>query len=43
VLREHPEYRDLITETVRRVVTPYLTPEGVLMRAGTWIVSAAVN
>jgi len=43
VLREHPEYRDLITETVRRVVTPYLTPEGVLMRAGIWIVSAAVN
>lgn len=43
VLREYPEHRDLITEAVRGVVSPYLTPQGVFMRAGVWIVSAAVN
>jgi len=43
VLREHPEHSDLITATLRRVVTPYLTAQGVFMRAGVWIVTAAVN
>jgi SAM-dependent methyltransferase len=43
LLRDYPDHRDLITDTVRRVVSPYLTPQGVFMRAGVWIVSAAVN
>ena len=39
-LREHTQLRGRIAETVRDVLTHYVTPSGVLMPAAVWIVLA---
>ncbi len=40
LLREHPEYLEEAASAVRPVLAEYLTPSGVLMPAGVWIVRA---
>lgn len=40
LLREHPEYLEETAFAVRPVLADYLTPNGVLMPAGVWIVHA---
>jgi SAM-dependent methyltransferase len=40
LLREHPEYRDAVTAVVRQALVSYATPDGVLMPAAAWIVTA---
>ena len=39
-LREHPDCADVIAKAVRETVAPFATPNGVLMPAAVWIVSA---
>ena len=39
-LRENPDVAQAVVEAVRATVTPYLTPNGVLMPAAVWIVQA---
>lgn len=39
-LRENPECKDALSAAVREVMQAHLTPEGVLMPAAVWIVSA---
>ena len=39
-IREHPECEDQVREAVRALLARHLTPSGVRMRAGVWIVSA---
>ena len=40
-VREHPECEPAVREAVRGVLERHLTPQGVRMRAGVWIVTAA--
>jgi SAM-dependent methyltransferase len=40
-LRENPDHADAVTNLVRPALAAYLTPEGVMMPAAVWIVSAA--
>ncbi len=39
-LREHPQYKDQLAQAVRVVLEPHVTPQGVLMPAAVWIVTA---
>jgi SAM-dependent methyltransferase len=39
-LREHPQCAPAVCDAVERVLSRHLTPDGVLMSAGVWIVSA---
>jgi SAM-dependent methyltransferase len=38
-LRENPDHAEAVMGVVREALTAYLTPEGVLMPAGVWIVN----
>jgi SAM-dependent methyltransferase len=40
VLRENPQLRDRAADAVRKVLTHYATPQGVMMPAAVWIVLA---
>jgi SAM-dependent methyltransferase len=40
-LRDHPEYKERVAAAVRSALEPYITPQGVLMPAATWIFEAA--
>jgi ubiquinone/menaquinone biosynthesis C-methylase UbiE len=42
-LREHPALRDAVKATVAQTLRAHLTPRGVYMRAGVWVVQARVN
>ena len=39
-LREHPELTDKVAVAVRKLLSKYVTPSGVLMPAAAWIVLA---
>lgn len=39
-LREHPEFAEVVADAVRKTLSPYVTPNGVMMPAATWIVQA---
>jgi hypothetical protein len=39
-LRENPQCKEALSAAVREVMQTHLTPEGVLMPAAVWIVSA---
>jgi len=39
-LREHPQFKDRVSDAVRDVLAHYVTPQGVLMSAAVWIVLA---
>ena len=39
-LREHPSYKDVLTEPVRTVLARYVTPRGVRMPSSVWVVTA---
>jgi SAM-dependent methyltransferase len=39
-LREHPDRAEAVMDVVRQALSPYLTPEGFLLPAAVWIVSA---
>ena len=41
LLREEPQWRDVATERVSKMLEAYLTPEGVKMPAAVWIVTAS--
>lgn len=40
LLREHPDKRDLVLETVRAAIAPHDGPDGVKLDSATWIVTA---
>lgn len=39
-LREHPELTEIVADAVRKRLSAYVTPNGVMMPAATWIVQA---
>jgi hypothetical protein len=39
-LREHPQFKDRVSDAARDVLAHYVTPQGVLMPAAVWIVLA---
>jgi hypothetical protein len=39
-LREHPELASDVSDAIRKVLSNYATPNGVLMPAAVWIVMA---
>ena len=41
ILREQPDLRPIVEDAVKTALSAYQTPEGVLMPAAVWIVSAA--
>jgi SAM-dependent methyltransferase len=42
-LREHPELAEVVADAVRKTLSAYVTPNGVMMPAATWIVQARIG
>ncbi len=42
-LREHPELTETVADVVRNALSTYVTPNGVMMPAATWIVQAQID